>query len=270
MVLITVAAGAFLAAPDRFAPLLLVETLLGAGLLASAASAWNQAIEAREDARMARTANRPLAAGRLDRGRVVAAAAITSVCAVTLLALRANLLAAAIGALTLLSYLFVYTPLKQRTSLATLIGAVPGALPPVIGWTAAGGGLTLPALVLFGIVFLWQMPHFLAIAWLHREDYARAGIPLLPVVEPDGRSTGRQALLYAALLLPVSLLPAAVGLAGVVYLVAAVVLGAGFVGMSARFAGDLSATSARRLFIASITYLPCLWAALVASRVWLQ
>jgi protoheme IX farnesyltransferase len=163
----------------------------------------------------------------------------------------------------------VYTPLKKRTSLATLIGAVPGALPPVIGWAAATGTISPPAFVLFGIVFLWQMPHFLAIAWLYREDYARAGIPLLPVLEPDGRRTGQQALLYAAALWPVSLLPALVGIAGVSYSIVATVLGFGLIALSAMFARDRTTITARRLFLYSITYLPLLWGALVIDRLWL-
>ena len=144
----------------------------------------------------------------------------------------ANSTAAAVAAATSASYVLVYTPLKTRTSLATLVGAVPGALPPVIGWAAATGDITLPALVLFGIVFFWQMPHFLAIAWMYRDDYARAGIPLLPVLEPDGRRTGQQALLYAAALWPVSLLPALVGLADAPYSVVATGLGFVFIGLA--------------------------------------
>ena len=171
--------------------------------------------------------------------------------------------------LTLISYVLVYTPLKTRTSLATLVGAVPGALPPVIGWAAATGNITLPAIVLFGIVFFWQMPHFLAIAWMYKDDYAKAGIPLLPVVEPDGRRTGRQALLYTAALWPVSLLPAAVGLAGAPYSAVATSLGIVFIWLSAVFARDRSSDAARQLFLFSITYLPLLLGALVADRLWI-
>jgi protoheme IX farnesyltransferase len=167
------------------------------------------------------------------------------------------------------SYILVYTPLKRRTWLSTLVGAVPGALPPVIGWAAATGSVNLTGMTLFGIVFFWQIPHFLAIAWLYREDYGRAGLPLLPVIEPDGRSTGRQALAYAIALVPISSLPALAGLAGPVYVTAAVTLGIALVALSARFARDRSTTAARRLFFASIVYLPLLWAVLVADRLWL-
>jgi protoheme IX farnesyltransferase len=177
--------------------------------------------------------------------------------------------AAIVAAATLISYVLVYTPLKTRTSLATLVGAVPGALPPVIGWAAATGTITLPAIVLFGIVFLWQMPHFLAIAWMYKDDYASAGIPLLPVVEPDGRRTGRQALLYTAALWPVSVLPAVVGLAGAPYSAIATSLGIVFIWLSLVFARDRSADSARQLFLFSITYLPLLLGALVADRLWI-
>jgi protoheme IX farnesyltransferase len=174
-----------------------------------------------------------------------------------------------VAALTLVTYVFVYTPLKRRTPLATLVGAVPGALPPVIGWTAAGEGVTLPALVLFGIVFFWQMPHFLAIAWLYRDEYAAAGVPLLPVLEPDGRRTGRQALLYAAALWPVSLMPTFVGLADGFYIGVAALLGCALVALAARFARERSTTAARRLFLFTIVYLPLLWGALVADRLWI-
>jgi protoheme IX farnesyltransferase len=173
-----------------------------------------------------------------------------------------------VAAATLVSYVFVYTPLKKRTSLSTLVGAVPGALPPVIGWAAATGGISLPAIVLFGIVFLWQMPHFFAIAWLYRDDYGHAGIPLLPVVEPDGRRTGQQALLYAAVLWPVSLLPTILHIADVPYAVIAAVLGFGLIALSAQFARERTTKRARRLFFYSIVYLPLLWSALVIDRLW--
>jgi protoheme IX farnesyltransferase len=180
-----------------------------------------------------------------------------------------NSLSSIVAATTLGSYIFAYTPLKRRTSLSTLVGAVPGALPPVIGWAAATGTIGLPALVLFGIVFFWQMPHFLAIAWLHREDYARAGIPLLPVLEPDGRRTGQQALLYAAVLWPVSLSPALVGLAGTPYVAVAALLGLALIALSGLFARARTAANARRLFLFSITYLPMIWGMLVVDRLWL-
>lgn len=196
-------------------------------------------------------------------------AAVLSIAGLAELATRVNLPSAVTAAVTLVSYVFVYTPLKRRTSLSTLVGAIPGALPPVIGWTAATGRVTFPAIVLFGIVFLWQMPHFLAIAWLYREDYAAADIPLLPVLEPDGRRTGRQALLYAAALWPVSMMPTVVGLADGAYLPVATVLGIALIALSAAFARERSTIAARRLFLFSIVYLPLLWGALVADRLWI-
>ena len=215
---------------------------------------------------MRRTRRRPIASGRLRPlegswfGLALAAVGLGE------LAGGVNVLSAVVAAFTLGSYVLVYTPLKRRTSLATLVGGVPGALPAVIGWTAATGTLSPPAFVLFGIVFFWQMPHFLAIAWLYRDDYATAGIPLLPVLEPDGRRTGRQALLYSAALWPVSLMPPLVGLGGATYTLIATALGFTLIALSAQFARDRSTETARRLFLFSITYLPLLLGALVADR----
>ena len=220
----------------------LVHTLVGTALVAGGAAALNQVWERDTDRLMRRTAARPLPGGRLG----VAEGTWFGVAAVG----RSASLQLAFGGQrhgrvrsppsTLVSYVLVYTPLKTRTSLATLVGAIPGALPPVIGWAAATGTISLPALVLFGIVFFWQMPHFLAIAWMYRDDYARAGIPLLPVLEPDGRRTGQQALLYAAALWPVSLLPVVVGLAGPPTPPSPRCSGSLFIGLSVRFAQDRS------------------------------
>jgi protoheme IX farnesyltransferase len=269
LVLVTTAAGLYLASPDGVATPVLLHTLLGTALVAGGAAALNQVWERDTDALMRRTRTRPVASGRLRASEGLWFGMGLSTAGLVELAMGVNLISAAVAALTLGSYVLVYTPLKRRTSLATLVGAIPGALPPVIGWVAATGTLTLPALVLFGIVFFWQMPHFLAIAWLHRDDYAAAGIPLLPVLEPDGRRTGRQALLYGAALWPVSLMPTLVGLAGGFYVVVATVLGLLLIGLSASFARDRSISAARRLFLFSITYLPLLWGALVADRLWI-
>jgi protoheme IX farnesyltransferase len=269
LVLVTALAGLYLAAPDGIPTPVLVHTLLGTALVAGGAAAFNQVWERETDALMARTRTRPVPSGRLRASEGFRFALVLSAAGLVDLAAGVNALCAAVAALTLVSYVFVYTPLKRRTSLATLVGAIPGALPPVIGWTAAGGGVSLPGLVLFGIVFFWQMPHFLAIAWLYRHDYAAAGIPLLPVLEPDGRRTGRQALLYAAGLWPVSLLPTLVGLAGGFYIAVATLLGGALVALSVRFARERSTSAARRLFLFSITYLPLLWGALVADRLWI-
>ena len=268
LVLITTTTGVYLGAPAGVMLPLLLHTVIGTALVASGAAALNQVWERDTDLRMRRTRVRPVPSGRLSARDAWWFGAVLSTAGLAQLAIWVNWPATVIAAVTLTSYILVYTPLKRRTSLATLVGAFPGALPPVIGWAAATGQVSLEAFVLFGIVFFWQMPHFLAIAWLHRDDYANAGIPLLPVLEPDGQRTGRQALLYAVALWPVSLLPTVVGLAGDAYLVIATVLGLAFIALSAIFARDRSNVSARRLFLFSITYLPLLWIALVANRLW--
>jgi len=269
LVLVTALAGLYLAAPEGPPAAIVVHMLVGAALVAGGAAAFNQVWERDTDALMARTRTRPVPSGRLAIRESLWFAAALSAAGLLELALGVNWLCAGVAGLTLATYVAAYTPLKRRTSLATLVGAVPGALPPVIGWTAAGEGLTLPALVLFGIVFFWQMPHFLAIAWLYRHEYAAAGIPLLPVLEPDGRRTGRQALLYAAALWPVSLMPTLVGLAGGFYIAIATLLGSALVALALQFARGRSTAAARRLFLFSIVYLPLLWGALVADRLWI-
>ena len=269
LALITTLGGMYLASPAGVPISILIHALVGTALVAGGASALNQVWERETDGLMRRTQTRPIPAGRLRVMDGTWFGLALSIAGLIELAWMVNLISAAVAAATLVSYLLIYTPLKKRTSLATLIGAIPGALPPVIGWAAASGTISPPAFVLFGIVFLWQMPHFLAIAWLYREDYTRAGIPLLPVLEPDGRRTGQQALVYAAALWPVSLLPALVGIAGVPYSIVATVLGFGLIALSWMFARDRTTTTARRLFLYSITYLPLLWAALVIDRVWL-
>ena len=182
------------------------------------------------------------------------------------LALGANLTAGLVALATIASYALVYTPLKQRTSLAAVIGAVPGALPPMIGWAAATGELSTEGWVLFAIVFVWQMPHVLAISWMYREDYQRGGIRMLPVEEPDGASTSRQTVCYAAVLIPVTLLPTIVGLAGGRYFVGALVLGFGLLALAVDFARCRTASRARRLFLMSHAYLPLLWVLMLADR----
>jgi heme o synthase len=266
MVLVTVAAGAFLAAPDRVAPLLLIETLLATGLLASAASAWNQALEAREDARMARTAGRPVAAGRFDRGRVIAVSAASAFGAIVHLALRANPLAAAIGAATLLSYLFLYTPLKKRTPWATLVGAVPGALPPMIGWAAVAGRLDLGAWILFGIVFLWQLPHFMAIAWMYRDDYERGGFVVLPSRDASGLRTSIAMVVPVLLLIALTTAAPALGLGSSVTIGGGLVAGVGFLLACIAFWRRRDAGPARGVLLASVLYLPAVLAAVLIDH----
>jgi len=269
LVLITTLGGMYIAAPDGVALPVLFHALVGTALVAGGASALNQVWERDTDGLMRRTRRRPIPGGRLRAADGAWFGTLLSAAGLIELTWKVNPLASAVAAATLVSYVFVYTPLKTRTSLSTLVGAIPGALPPVIGWAAATGTISIGAIVLFGIVFLWQMPHFLAIAWLYRDDYRQARIPLLPVLEPDGRRTGQQALLYAAALWPVSLLPAAIGLADVPYSVLATLLGAGLIALSAMFARERTMLTARRLFLYSIIYLPLLWTALVVDRIWI-
>jgi protoheme IX farnesyltransferase len=241
--------------------------VLGTGLVAGGASAFNQLIERGPDGLMRRTRMRPLPDRRLQATEAAIFAAALSAAGLLILWAGVNLLSAGVALATLASYALVYTPLKRVTSFATVVGAIPGALPPVIGWAAARGSLSQGAWVLFGIVFLWQLPHFLAIAWIYREDYARAGFRMLPVIEPDGRSTGRQAVVYCAALLPLALAPTLVGMAGTIYFAGAFALTLGFLGLSARFARTRAVPDARRLFFGSIIYLPLLWMFMIADRV---
>jgi protoheme IX farnesyltransferase len=266
MVLFTVAAGYWLGSDGAPDLALLLHTVLATGLVAAGASALNQLIERQTDARMRRTEGRPLPAGRLQPAEVLAfGIALTAAGLAYLAAAVQQPLAVAVAALTFASYVFVYTPLKRKTTLNTLIGAVPGALPPVIGWAAASGGLATGAWTLFLVIFLWQVPHFLAIAWIHREDYARAGLKMLPGADPDGAATGRQMVTYCLTLLPVSLLPALLGQAGVPYAAAAVALGVAFLAFAARFVHSPSNTTARGVLRASLLYLPVLLALLLVD-----
>jgi len=241
----------------------LLHTVAGTTLVAAGASALNQVWERDTDKLMRRTRRRPLPNDRLAVAQATGFGVVLTAAGLLDLWLFVNALAAMVAGVTMLTYVFWYTPLKLRTSLSTIVGAIPGALPALIGWVAATGTLSLPGWALFAIVFLWQMPHFLAIAWMYRDDYARAGMPLLPVIDPDGRSTGRQAVLYAAATIPASLLPAAVGLAGPRYMAVALVLGAIVAWLAFEFAATRSHGTARRLFFATIIYLPLLWLVLV-------
>jgi protoheme IX farnesyltransferase len=261
LVLFTVAIGAMLATPDVPDLLLLLNTLAGTALVAAGASALNQLLERHSDARMRRTENRPLPAGRLQPMEVLAFGVALSVFGLVWLALSGrHPLAVLVAAITHLSYVFIYTPLKSRSTLNTLIGAVPGALPPVIGWTSVTGTLDLQALLIFLIVFLWQVPHFLAIAWMYRDDYARAGLKMLPVVDADGSMTARQMLLYSIALILVSLFPVLQHRAGWLYGLGAVVLGLMFLFAACGFAREHSRERARRVLRASLVYLPALLA----------
>jgi protoheme IX farnesyltransferase len=262
MVGLTAAVGYAVAARGSFDAVLLAHLFAGTLLSSAGAGALNMVMERKLDARMERTRLRPLAAGRLGVAEALAFGVAASALGVALLAWKVNPLTAGISGLTIATYLFLYTPLKTRSSLCTLVGAVPGALPPVMGWTAARGAVETPALVLFLILFFWQLPHFLALAWMYREDYAKGGFPMLPVEEPSGASTGRQVVLQTLALVVASLMPTTVGMAGPAYLAAALVLGAAFLGFGAAFAVERSRERASRLFFMSIAYLPLLLAAL--------
>lgn len=266
LVVVTAAAGFCLASPGRVEIVRLAALLLGTALSAAGAAALNQYLERDADARMTRTRSRPIPAGRIAPAWGLGLGLALATTGVLWLAWRINLLTAGLALATTILYVAVYTPLKRRTPLNTLIGAVPGAIPPMMGWTAVTGALDPGAWVLFGILYLWQLPHFLAIAWLFREDYARGGFPMLPVVDPDGGSTGRQVTLYLLALIPVSLGPTLLGLTGPVYFFGALALGLAFLGAGLTMAPDRGPGGARRLLLASITYLPVLLVLLVADR----
>ncbi|MBI4465330.1 MAG: protoheme IX farnesyltransferase [Acidobacteria bacterium] len=246
---------------------LLAHTLLGTALVAGGTGALNQFWEREADARMWRTRGRPLPTGRLEPVKALGFGVLLSVVGVIYLAWQTNWLASLLAAVTLLTYLFLYTPLKSKTPLCTLVGAFPGAAPPLIGWAAASGEITLMAGVLYLILFLWQFPHFLAIATLYREDYARGGIQMLPVVEPGGVSTPRQVLAFSVVLVPMSLVPTWLGAVGVVYLFGALALGIGFLYFAVRAARIQSAMQARRLLQATVIYLPILYALMLLDKI---
>jgi len=247
--------------------LTLLHTLLGTALIASGTAALNQWYEREADAHMRRTQTRPLPSGRLTPRRALLFGIAISLAGFAELWFGANPLTALLGLFTLLTYLCVYTPLKQRSPHSTTVGAIPGAMPPLIGFAGAAGHLTLEAWVLFGILFLWQFPHFYSIAWMYREDYERAGIRMLPVVEPDGLSTARQIVLWLLVLLPISLLPRFLGGEGNFYLVGAIALGLFFLYSGVRVAMDRTRQRARSVLLASVVYLPLLYCLMVIDRV---
>ena len=262
LALVTVTVGYVLGSADALQMLPLFHALLGIALVAAGSSALNQFVERRSDARMRRTADRPLPSGRLHPVAALGFGLATGLGGCAYLAVLVNVLTASLALATLLLYTLAYTPLKRITSLCTAVGAVPGALPPLLGWTASGAPINSGALSLFAILYVWQFPHFLAIVWLYRDEYADAGFRMLPAVRPALRITGIMAVTYALALLPVSLLPGRLGLAGDGYLLAAAVLGIGYLLFAVRFAWNESAASARGLVFSSLVYLPSLLTAL--------
>jgi len=266
-VLLTAAAGFYLGAGSTVDLRLLLHTLLGTALVAAGTNAFNQLRERDADGRMERTRGRPLPSGRVSPRAAGGFATVISCVGVAYLGLAVNLLTAGLAALTLASYVLLYTPLKRKTSLNTLIGAVPGALPIVGGWTAAGGALGPAVLALFWILFLWQLPHFLALAWIYREDYRRGGFAMLSVEDPDGRQTGWMALLYALALVPVSLVPSVLGVTGGRYFFGALALGVAYAVMAAGLTRAATVPRAWRVFLTSVVYLPALLILMVVDKV---
>lgn len=269
MVLLTTLFGFYFGANGAIQYGLLLHTMMGTALLACGASALNQYLERDYDAKMHRTEGRPLPSNKIRPQTALIFGAITSIVGMAQLALAVDLLTSLLGAATLISYLFIYTPLKRVTTLNTIVGAIPGALPPLMGWTAGSGRgeIASEGLALFGLLFFWQLPHFLAIAWLYREDYARAGFQMLPILDPTGERTGRYALAHTLGLLPVSLIPVALKMAGAVYLAGALICGLLFVYAAWGFSRELTAERARRLFFVSLVYLPAILGLMALDRI---
>ena len=265
LVLVTTAVGYALGLTGAFSAAALGALLAGTALVSCGASVLNQYAERDADARMNRTEKRPLPSGRVTPADALAFGLVLSAAGLGLLA-TVNGLTYILGAAALGSYVLAYTPLKRVTSLCTIVGAVPGAIPPLMGWAAARGTLGAGALALFAVLFLWQLPHFLAIGWIYREDYARGGFPMLTVTDESGRSAGRQAVLYAAALLPAALVAGELSAAGPVFLAGALLLGGAFLYFAASFARTRSLASARWLFLASVLYLPAMLGLMVFDR----
>ncbi len=267
LVLLTTLVGFYIGWRGPMNFVLMFHLLAGTALLASGASALNQLLEREYDAKMRRTQNRPLPSGRLQPATVMIFGGVVATAGLIYLALAVNLITSVIGAVTFVSYLFIYTPLKRVTWLNTAIGAVPGALPPMMGWTAARGELSGEGWALFAILAFWQIPHFMAIAWIYRDEYARAGFKMLPVVDPDGLRTGQQTVSHTLALCIVSLCPVLFHMAGSFYLAGALILGAGYLWCAVQFSRQLTLVRARQLFLASIIYLPLLLAVMVWDKI---
>ena len=265
-VLVAVAAGFLLGCGGEFNGILLTQAVLGIALVASGSSAVNQYIERFTDARMERTSARPIPSGRLSSREVLGFGLVTGVAGSLYLAVFVDSLTAMLAAFTFLAYTLAYTPLKRVTTFNTAIGAVPGALPPVLGWTAAGGQLDMGAFCLFAILFLWQFPHFMAIAWLYREDYGRAGMKMIPSVSHP-KMAGYVAVGYALALLPVSLLPGRFGLADNIYTTVALLSGLVYLWTAYRFCRNESTSTARGLLVASLVYLPAVLLTMVGEHI---
>ena len=267
MLVLTSAAGFYLGANKGFDAVLFVNSMIGILLLAFGVATLNQVWEKDTDALMERTANRPLPTQKISSIEALVFGISLCVVAEIYLAFLANTLTAVLGVIVIIGYVLLYTPLKTRTSASTAVGALPGALPPLMGWTATANEITLGAWILFAILFVWQFPHFLAIAWMYREQYAKAGILMLPVVEPAGKITARQIVIFSILLLPVSLAPFFVGFAGMIYLIGASVLGLWFLLTSIQTARAKSVEKARKLLLVSVIYIPLIFLLMVFDKI---
>ncbi|MEZ5399824.1 MAG: heme o synthase [Bryobacteraceae bacterium] len=266
LILMSTAIGYYFGAGSDWTVILLIHTLIGTGLIASGTAGLNQWYEAQADSRMLRTRQRPIPSGRLTRRQALVFSILLSIAGYLELTFFVNPLTGGLGLFTLATYLFLYTPLKQRSPHSTTVGAIPGAMPPLIGFAAAAGELTVAAWVLYAILFVWQFPHFYAIAWMYREDYGRAGIRMLPVVEPEGESTARRILLFLVLLIPVSLMPAWLGMTGRLYLAGAAAMGIYFLASGFHVMRDRSLLRARGVLMASVVYLPVLYGLMLIDR----
>ncbi|MDQ3130896.1 MAG: heme o synthase [Acidobacteriota bacterium] len=266
MLVLTSAAGFYLGSKSDFNFVLFFNSIIGIALLAFGVATLNQFIERRTDALMERTAKRPLVIGTISATEALIFGVLLCVVAEIYLAFLVNGLTAFLGLIVIVGYVFLYTPLKTRTSASTAIGAIPGAMPPLMGWTSAADEITLGAWILFAMLFLWQFPHFLAIAWMYREQYAKAGIKMLPVVEPEGKITARQIVIFTILLLPVSVMPYFFGVSGVIYLIGASLLGIWFLWASIRAARAKTNEKARALLLVSVLYLPIIFALMVFNH----
>jgi protoheme IX farnesyltransferase len=269
LVVISTLAGYYVALRSPLDLPLLLSTLLGTLLVASGTGTLNQYIERKSDASMRRTARRPLPAGRITAVEALVFGILLAISGGLLLWVEVNPLASVLSVLTLTTYLLIYTPLKKRTALCTLIGAFPGAMPPLIGWAAARGSLSAESLVLYSILFLWQFPHFLAIAWMYREDYSRAGLRMLPPEDPDGHLTSHQIIAFLVALVVVSMVPTLIGQVGKVYLFGTAVLGFYFLLHGSRMARNRTNALARRLVLASVLYLPLVFGLMMFDKIWL-
>ncbi len=266
MLVLTAAAGFYLGSANGFNVVLFVNNLIGITLLAFGVATLNQVWEYKTDALMERTANRPLPTNKLSLTEAIVFGVSLCVVSEIYLAVLVNVLTAILGLVVIIGYNLLYTPLKTKTSASTAIGALPGALPPLMGFTAAANEITLGAWTLFAILFLWQFPHFLAIAWMYKEQYAKAGIKMLPVVEPSGRLTARQIVVFTLMLLPISLAPYFLGMSGLIYLIGASILGVWFLAASIKAARAKSIEQSRKLLLVSVIYLPLLFALMVLNH----